>query len=97
MADTNYNRGEMDVEDHQETFGGFMTMSVYGGVSIIVTLLFPILIFGVGLSWPVSLLLTVVLGIILGVIMKFAARYYAILVAVAIALAIILGLVSLLF
>ena len=97
MADTNYERGEMDIEDHTETFGGFMTFSVYGGAAIIVSLLFPILVFGVNLAWPASLLVSVVIGVILGVIMKFNARYYAIMIGTAILLAVIIGLLTLIF
>ena len=92
-----YVRGEMEVDGHEETFGGFMTLSVYGGASIIVSLLFPILIFGVNLGWFLSLVITVVLGIIIGVIMKFHARWYAILIGMAVVTAVLIGLLTLLF
>ncbi|MGB6229892.1 MAG: aa3-type cytochrome c oxidase subunit IV [Litorimonas sp.] len=99
MAGTNpnYERGEMDIEDHSETFGGFMSMSVYGGAAIIVTLLFPILVFGVNLAWPAALLTTLVLGVIIGVVMKFKAQWYAVLVGMALFLGVAIGLLSLLF
>jgi hypothetical protein len=97
MADTNYERGEMEIDGHEETFSGFMSMSVYGGAAIIVALLFPILVFAVNLSWVTSLIATVVLGVIIGMIMKFKGQWYAVLVGVSVALAVILGIVSLLF
>ena len=97
MADSTYDRGEMEIDGHEETFSSFMTFSRYGGAAIIVSLLFPILVFGVNLPWPAALLASVVLGVIAGLIMKFHGRYYAILIAVAVFLAIVLSLVGLLF
>ncbi|MEM7729367.1 MAG: aa3-type cytochrome c oxidase subunit IV [Pseudomonadota bacterium] len=97
MADTDYERGEMKIEGHKETFSGFMNMSVYGGAAIIVSLLFPILVFGVNLGWMTSLLITVVLGVIIGVVMKFEAQWYAILVGVSVLIAVLIGILGLLF
>lgn len=99
MADTNYKRGEMDIEDHSETFGGFMSFSVYGGAAIIVGLLFPILVFGVNMAWPAALITSVIIGIIIGVALKFKAQWYAILIGfsifLAVAIAVIKGIASL--
>ncbi|MGB3457636.1 MAG: aa3-type cytochrome c oxidase subunit IV [Litorimonas sp.] len=97
MADTNYERGDMEIDGHEETFSGFMSMSVYGGAAIIVSLMLPILIFGVGLGWLTSLIATVVLGVIIGMVMKFEARWYAVLVGVAVLLAVIIGILTLIF
>ena len=97
MASSNYNRGAMDIEDHTETFGGFMTYSKYGAAAIIVSLLFPILVFGVNLAWPLALLISVVLGVIIGMIMKFHGRYYAALIGLGVVLGIAIALGSLLF
>ncbi|WP_298913726.1 aa3-type cytochrome c oxidase subunit IV [uncultured Algimonas sp.] len=97
MAGSNYDRGAMEIDDHKETFSGFMNMSVYGGASIIVALLFPILVFGVNLSWLTALIVTVVLGVIIGVVMKFKAQWYAILIGVSVLLAVIVGLLTLIF
>ena len=36
MANSNYTRGEMEINDHKGTFSGFMGMSKYGGAAIIV-------------------------------------------------------------
>lgn len=97
MANTNYNRGEMDIDAQSDTFGGFMSYSVYGGAAIIVMLLFPILVFAVNLSWPVAMLTTVVLGIIIGIALKFKAQWYAVLIASAVFLSIVIGLLLLIF
>lgn len=92
-----YVRGEMEVDGHEETFGGFMTLSVYGGASIIVSLLLPILVFGVNLGFFTSLIITVVLGVLIGVIMKFHGRWYAILIAMAVTAAILRVVIGLIF
>lgn len=97
MADSNYQRGDMNIDAHEDVFGGFMNYSVYGGAAIIVILLFPILIFGVELAWLTSLLISVVLGIVIGVALKFKARWYAILIGSAIFLAVAIGLLNLIF
>ena len=97
MADSNYTRGDMNIEDHSETFGGFMKFSVYGGAAIIMMLLFPILVFGVNLAWPISLIITVVLGGSMGIALKFKAQWYAILIGISVLLAIIIGIAKLIF
>ncbi len=89
MADTNYNRGEMEIDDQEDTFGGFMSMSMYGGAIIIVALLAPIMIFAMNIAWPVAFLSSVILGVLIGIILKFQARWYVLLVAVAVLLAIL--------
>lgn len=97
MADSHYTRGEMNIDSHEDVFGGFMHYSTYGGAAIIVTLLFPILVFGVNLAWPAALLTSVVLGVILGIALKFKAQWYAVLVGAAIFLAVIISLALLIF
>ena len=95
MANSSYKRGEMQIDDHEETFTGFMRMSQYGGAAIVVTVLVPILMFGVNLGWFPSAVIATVLGIIMGVIMKFTGRYYAVLILSAVAFMLIMALVSL--
>ena len=97
MANSNYTRGEMKITDHKETFSGFMGMSVYGGAAIIVTLLFPILVFAVNLAWPTAMLATVILGVIIGLALKFKAQWYAVLVGTAVFFSVIIALLLLIF
>lgn len=97
MADTNYQRGEMDINAHETVFGGFMNYSIYGGAAIIVILLFPILIFGVGMAWLTSLVISVALGIAIGIGLKFRGAWYAALIGTALFLAVAIWLLTLLF
>jgi len=86
---SNYTRGEMDISGHKKTFAGFMGTSVYGGAAIILSLLYPILVFGVHLGWLTALIVTFVVGVILGVALKFKSGWYAGMIAAAIPVAII--------
>lgn len=97
MADSNYSRGEMEIKGHKSTYSTFMDFSVYGGAAIIVILLFPILVFGVNLAWPASMLISVVLGVVIGLALKFKAQWYAVLIGTAILFSIIIGLATLIF
>jgi hypothetical protein len=97
MAKTNYKRGEMEINDHKGTFSGFMGVSKYGAVAIIVMLMFPILTFAANVAWAASLLVTVILGVVLGVALKFKAQWYAGLIGSAVFLFIMITLLLLLF
>ena len=93
MASTDYKRGEMEVSSQKGTFGGFMTGTVYGGAAIVYILMFPILMFAVGLGWFPSLIASVVVAIVLGLALKLKGQWYAFVIA----LAVITGIFSALF
>jgi len=86
---SNYTRGEMDISGHKKTFTGFMGTTVYGGAAIVLSLLYPILVFGVHLSWLTALIVTLIIGIILGIALKLKSGWYAGMIAAAIPVAII--------
>ncbi len=96
-GNSNYVHGEMEVSGHRKTFGGFMGVTTYGGVALVCILLFPILVFGVNMSWLPALITTVVVGIILGLALKLKGGWYAGLVGGAIFAAIISIILSVLF
>jgi hypothetical protein len=97
MAHSDYTRGEMEITDHEGTFSGFMGISKYGAAAIIVLLMFPILIFGVNVAWPTSLLVSVVIGIVIGIALKFKAQWYAVLIGSAVFLGVVIALLNLIF
>lgn len=97
MADTNYTRGEMEITDHKGTFSGFMGISKYGAVAIVVMLMFPILTFAANVGWVTSLIVSVVLGVILGLALKFKAQWYAGLIGCSVFLGVVIALLLLLF
>ncbi len=95
-ADSNYNRGDMEITEQKGTFGGFMGLTVYGGALIALMLLFPILtVGGVHLGWLPALIITFVVGVIIGVALKLKGTWFATITILAILTAIVCALTSL--
>lgn len=89
MASTDYKHGDMEVTSQKGTFTGFMNGTVYGGAAIIYILMFPILLFAVGLSWFPSLVASVIIAFIIGMALKLKGAWYVFVVALAIPTAIL--------
>lgn len=94
---SDYKRGEMEINAQKGTFSGFMAGTVYGGAAIIVGLLFPILVYGVNLSWAPALITSIVVGILIGIGLKLKGAWYASLIGLGILAAIICAVVPPLF
>lgn len=76
MAASDYKPGDMPIEGHKDTYGGFLHMSIWGAGLIIMVCLLPTLVFAAKFGWWVSLILTAIVGVIFGVAMKLSARWY---------------------
>jgi len=75
---SDYQRGDMQIEDQRTTFDGFMNLTVYGGGLIALALLMAILtVGGVGLGWLPALIITTIVGILAGILLKLRAVWYA--------------------
>ena len=85
---SDYKIGSMAVEAQKGTFGGFMSMTVYGGCLIAVILFYPILVFCTSMTWVPSLIATIVFGIVLGVALRLKGGWYVSVIGMAIFLAI---------
>ena len=85
---SNYVRGDMDIEEHQHTFGGFMGLTKYGGAAIALTVLYPTLVFGTPLSWLAALITTLLVGIVVGLGLKLKGGWYAGIIGTAVPVAI---------
>lgn len=83
-----YVHGKMDIEEHKHTFGGFMGLTKYGGAAIVMSVLYPTLVFGTPLSWLAALITTLLVGIVVGIGLKFKGGWYAGLIATAVPVAI---------
>lgn len=88
MASTDYKHGDMEVTGQQGTFSGFMATTVYGGAALVYILLFPILLFAVGLSWFPSLVASVIVAFLIGLALKLKGTWYVFVVILAILTAI---------
>jgi len=71
-----YNRGEMDISEHQRTFGGVMQLSVTSGLLTAVVVLFLTLAFATGTGWFAALTACVVVGAVGGFAVKRGLTYY---------------------
>jgi len=91
---SNYKRGEMNVDDHTGTFGGFMDGTKYGGAAIALVVILPTLIFAVGIHWFSALIATFILGVVMGVAMKLKGAWYGGLIATSILVAIVCAILS---
>jgi len=89
MASTDYKRGEMEVSAQTGTFGGFMTGTVYGGAAVVYILLYPILMFAVGLTWLPSLVISVIIACILGLALRLKGQWYGFVIGLGVITAII--------
>ncbi len=91
---SDYSHGTMPVQAQRGTFSGFMAVTIYGGAFLVVTLLFPTLVFGVNLGWFPALAATLVVGIVIGLALKLKGAWYATLIGLAIVSAILCALFS---
>ena len=96
-GNSDYTHGEMEVTAQEGTFKGFMGMTMYGGALVALIVIMPTLVYGVGLSWPLALIATLIVGIIIGIAMKLKAQWYASIIGLGILTAIFCGLLSFFF
>ena len=80
MAASEYHRGEMDIQDQEATWNGFIAGSTWGGLILTLMLGHAILAIAIGLHWAVSLGLMTILGIVSGLVLNLSGRWYATLV-----------------
>jgi len=75
MADTDYQRGEMDISDQKRTWDGFMKGSTIGGLLTVLIVGFLTFVFAMGMHWAVALGLTLVAGVGIGFAMNLGTSW----------------------
>ncbi len=83
MAETahqDFHRGEMDIKDQRDTFGGFLTVTVWAGALIVMYVAMFTVAFAIGAGWLGGLAALTVIGVAAGVIFKLNATWWATLV-----------------
>lgn len=95
MAD-DYTRGEMDISEHQATFGAVMRVSVFSTLIIGLAVLYLTLVFGGGVGWINALIVSAIVGVLGGVGLKQGALYWVAMGALAVIAVISGALVSVL-
>ena len=91
---SDYTRGDMPMDAHENTFTGFIKGSAFATAAIAVCLIMPILVFCTSMTWGPALLVSFIIGLILGPVFKLGGSWYGILIALAIIGAIISALIS---
>lgn len=84
-ATSEYHHGEMNVDEQARTFAGFMRTTVWGCALLAVLLTFLTLHYTpVGLSWFVSMGVSLVLGVVIGLGLGLKGAWYATLIGLAV-------------
>lgn len=71
-----YTRGEMNITSQKNTFDGFIAVSLWTSLVLIVTLLYLTLVFAVGADWMSSLIGVAIVGIVLGLLTSMKTSWY---------------------
>ncbi|MEE9346946.1 MAG: aa3-type cytochrome c oxidase subunit IV [Robiginitomaculum sp.] len=83
-AHSDYNHGEMSITGQGKTFTGFISGSIWGAGLIIISCLYAILTFAVGLAWIPSLIAATLIGFIYGFVLKLKANWHMSVIGLAI-------------
>jgi hypothetical protein len=81
-------RGGMDIQDQRETFGGFLSATIWTCTLIAQSVALATLAFAIGSGWWAGLGAFVAIGIAAGLIFRLPAIYWAIQIALWVLLAI---------
>ncbi len=95
MADTDYQRGHMNIREQESTFQGFMAVGLWSTGITAVAVLYLTLVFAIGMGWLPALIATLVVGIAGGAVVKLPTAWYVALLLMAGAIAVFVGIASL--
>ncbi|MBY0568554.1 MAG: aa3-type cytochrome c oxidase subunit IV [Hyphomonadaceae bacterium] len=70
-------RGNMDIRDQKETFGGFLSATVWTSCFVIQSVALLTLAFAIGLGWWAGLAAFAVIGIAIGFAFKLPGVFWA--------------------
>ncbi len=77
MATHEYHRGEMNIQDQEATWSGFITGSVWGGLIILLLVGHSTLSLAIGMNWAISLGLMAIVGFASGLLLNLGGRWMA--------------------
>ena len=80
MATSDYHHGEMDIQDQEATWHGFITGGTWGALMIILAIGHAVLSIAIGMNWMISLGLMAVVGFAAGLFLNLGGRWMATLV-----------------
>lgn len=71
-----YTRGEMNIKSQKGTFDGFMAVTLWSSLILIISIFYMTLVFAVGADWMGSLIGVAILGIVLGLLTSMKTAWY---------------------
>ncbi len=77
MASHEYHHGEMDISDQASTWKGFLAVSLWSGLIIILSVGYATLAVAVGMNWMIALGIMAAVGIIVGLLLNMGGRWMA--------------------
>lgn len=80
-----YQRGDMEIDEQENTFSSFMGMSVWFGGFTAVIVLWLALTFATGTGWMVATIISTIVGVAMGLALKMKAGWYATVIGLAFA------------
>ncbi len=86
MTDTHgdYVHGEMEVKSQENMFSGFLTMTAWSSLILIMAIGYATFTLTMGVNWAVSLGIFAIVGVVLGLLMNLGGAWVATVVGLAI-------------
>jgi hypothetical protein len=88
MAHSGQSHGHMDIQGQRDTFSGFLSASLWGGVLIAQSVALLTLAFAIGSGWWPGLAAFVLVGAGVGLLFRMSGVYWAVQIALWVVLAI---------
>jgi len=82
VATSDYTHGDMNVSEQSRTLTGFLRVTVWSSLVLMVIILFSTLHFAVGMGWFTALGVSFVVGILCGLVLGMKGAWYATLVGI---------------
>lgn len=95
MATSEYQHGEMDIQDQTNTWSGFLTASTWGGLIIILTVAYATFAIAIGMNWMIALGLCAIIGLAAGMLLNMGGRWLATLAGLVVLALIVQGFIGL--
>lgn len=80
MAKDKYVHGQMNIDDQQATWNGFMVATAWSSLILVLVLLHSTLAIALGVHWMVSLLVSFVVGLGAGTFLGLGTKWIATLI-----------------
>lgn len=95
MATSDYQHGEMDIQDQSATWSGFLTASTWSGLITILVVAYSTFALAMGMNWMIALGLCAIVGVAAGMLLNMGGRWLATLAGLILLALIVQGFIAL--